>query len=869
MCANNSRAEHRARAHLGSRASLSRAPLRLTAGTFIYYVSFYRRNWWSAVDAMAVGVQQKPDDEIFRDVLASLHRNESRPGAHRGALERPATKQAARSNKVESEANQRRTEALLEQARRLSRLGTFTIDVEADEHDWSDELYRILEVQPGSEVGFEILRSRVHQDDRPDFDTAVAKSFGSGSVFDRIFRVTTPNGTIKHLRVVSHFVKGAADQALVIGSVQDVSESKNAEQALRASDAERKRAHAQLSEAQRLSKTGSFTSDLQLDEHTWSDECYRIFELCPGTRPRVEAVRARVHPDDLARFDAELQRGLAGSNADFTFRIVTPKVGLKYLRGVARVIEHVAGRPIFMGTVQDVTEAKLAEAALTSREADLRKAYSYLTEAQSLSKTGSFTWDVLGDEHNWSEEIRRIFGFGRDTKVTIEMIQRAIHPDDKAEVERVIGGAVEGRDFDITFRVLTSTGAVRHAHVVGHRIAHISDRPVFLGALQDVTESVVAEAALKGSEAELRRANSYLTIAQRLSKTGSFTWDPTTNESRWSDEMYRIFGLAGNGPVPTGLARKLVHPDDMPVIDALLRNARGGQDFDVEVRLVTSEGALKHVHIVGNQLDETSDHPVFVGAVQDVTDRKLAEEGLSRARSELAHVARATALSAVTASIAHEVNQPLAGIITNADTCLRMLALDPPNIEGAQATTQRTIRDGHRATEVVKRLRALFAGKPLGNERVDINDAAREILLLSSSELQRERVTLQTNFAVDLPIVIGDRVQLQQVILNLVLNAAQAMRSIHGRPRDLRVSTARCGSGQVVLAVCDLGAGTDAESLEQLFSAFYTTKPEGMGVGLSISRSIIEAHGGRLWASRNDGPGLTVSFSIPISSAAM
>jgi len=166
-------------------------------------------------------------------------------------------------------------------------------------------------------------------------------------------------------------------------------------------------------------------------------------------------------------------------------------------------------------------------------------------------------------------------------------------------------------------------------------------------------------------------------------------------------------------------------------------------------------------------------------------------------------------------------------------------------------------------------LRALFAGKPLGNERVDINDAAREILLLSSSELQRERVTLQTNFAVDLPIVIGDRVQLQQVILNLVLNAAQAMRSIHGRPRDLRVSTARCGSGQVVLAVCDLGAGTDAESLEQLFSAFYTTKPEGMGVGLSISRSIIEAHGGRLWASRNDGPGLTVSFSIPISSAAM
>lgn len=634
--------------------------------------------------------------------------------------------------------------------------------------------------------------------------------------------------------------------------------------ALRASDAERRQAHAQLSEAQRLSKTGSFTSDLQLDEHTWSDEYYRIFELDPNTRPSVEAVRARVHPDDLPLFDAEIERGLAGSNADFTFRIVTPNHGLKYLRGVARLIEHVAGRPIFIGTIQDVSEAKLAEAALTGREADLRKAYSYLTEAQSLSKTGSFTWDVLVDELNWSEEICRIFDFDRKAKVTIEMIRRTIHPDDAAEVERLIGGAVEGRDFDLRFRIVTTTGTLRHAHVVGHRIADIPDRPVFVGALQDVTESVVAEAALKESETELRRANSYLTIAQRLSKTGSFTWDPSSNESRWSDEMYRIFGLERDGPVPSGMARKLIHADDMPVIEALMRGARDGKDFDVEFRLLASEGALKHVHIVGNLLDETRAHPVFVGAVQDVTDRKLAEEGLSRARSELTHVARATALSAVTASIAHEVNQPIAGIITNAETCLRMLTQEPPNIEGARATTQRTLRDGHRAVEVVKRLRALFAGKPLGNERVDVNDAAREILLLSAGELQRERVILHTIFALDLPVVVGDRVQLQQVILNLVLNAAQAMRPIDGRPRDLRVSTARPAAEEVVLAVSDSGVGADIEDLEQLFSAFYTTKPDGMGVGLSISRSIIDAHGGRLWARKNDGPGLTVSFSIPI-----
>ncbi len=258
---------------------------------------------------------------------------------------------------------------------------------------------------------------------------------------------------------------------------------------------------------------------------------------------------------------------------------------------------------------------------------------------------------------------------------------------------------------------------------------------------------------------------------------------------------------------------------------------------------------------------------MFVGAVQDVTDRRLAEEGLARARSELAHVARATALSALTASIAHEVNQPLAGVITNANTCLRMLALDPPNIEGARATGQRMIRDGHRASEVITRLRALFARRPPGNESVDVNDAAREILLLSASELQSERVVLQTDLAGDLPTVVGDRVQLQQVILNLVLNAAQAMRGIEGRPRELQLSTARHAADQVMVSVRDSGVGAAPDNLEQLFNAFYTTKPDGMGVGLSISRSIIEAHGGRLWARANDGAGLTVSFSIPTATS--
>jgi len=244
-------------------------------------------------------------------------------------------------------------------------------------------------------------------------------------------------------------------------------------------------------------------------------------------------------------------------------------------------------------------------------------------------------------------------------------------------------------------------------------------------------------------------------------------------------------------------------------------------------------------------------------------ERKAAEDALNRASADLAHVARVTALGALTASIAHEVNQPLAGIITNASTCLRMLAADPPNLDGARATAQRTIRDGNRASEVIQRLRALFARRAPVMEPLDLNAAAREVLALSAGDLQRRRVVAHAAFAEDLPPVRGDRVQLQQVILNLVMNAADAMSDVADRPRELWVSTARAAPDRVALSVRDAGVGIPTEGLGRLFDAFYTTKADGMGIGLSISHSIIQAHEGRIWATPNDGPGMTFSFDIP------
>jgi len=274
-------------------------------------------------------------------------------------------------------------------------------------------------------------------------------------------------------------------------------------------------------------------------------------------------------------------------------------------------------------------------------------------------------------------------------------------------------------------------------------------------------------------------------------------------------------------------------------------------------------GGVKHLHIVAHGNRDKDGQLEYIGAVQDVTQRRLSEEALGKVRSELAHVARVTSLGALTASIAHEVNQPLSGIITNASTCLRMLAADPPNVDGARETARRTIRDGNCASDVITRLRALFGKKGATTEPVDLNLATREVIALSSNELQRSRVILRAELAGDLPPVTGDRVQLQQVILNLLLNASEALSGVDDRPRQLVIRTEREEGDRVRLTVQDTGVVIDPQNLEGLFDAFYTTKSGGMGMGLSVCRSIIESHHGRLWAAANDGPGATFSFSIP------
>jgi len=433
-----------------------------------------------------------------------------------------------------------------------------------------------------------------------------------------------------------------------------------------------------------------------------------------------------------------------------------------------------------------------------------------------------------------------------------------IHPDDlQGIVDKWQACLASGEIFEYETRVRRGDGQYRWMF---HRKVPLRDEQGnilrWYGTSLDIEDRKQAEA--KGEQAYLRLAE-----AQRLSKTGSFITDLLADDHDWSEEAFRIFEFDPSTKVAVQMIRDRVHPEDLPTFDATIARGMTGTDVDFIFRIVTSRGAVKHVRGLARVMAQTGGHPLFIGALQDVTASKVAEEALDRARSELAHVARVTTLNALTASIAHEINQPLSGIITNASTCLRMLSGDPPNIDGARETARRTLRDGNRAADVITRLRALFMKKEFTLESLDLNEATREVIALSSSDLQRNRVVLRSELAADLPPVLGDRVQLQQVTLNLLRNASDAMDGVEDRPRQLLIRTLREGDDRVRLSVQDAGTGVNPRDFDRLFEAFYTTKSAGMGIGLSVSRSIIERHHGRLWVEPNDGPGTTFSFSIP------
>jgi PAS domain S-box-containing protein len=511
------------------------------------------------------------------------------------------------------------------------------------------------------------------------------------------------------------------------------------------------------------------------------------------------------------------------------------------------------------GIITDIEDRKRAEDALRESEARLSKAERELQHMLDSIPT----MIVRGATNGYIEYLnKQWFEYTGTTLETARGFrwQQSLHPDDKDRlVEFGARFVASAEPADCEARLRRFDGEYRWFLF---RPAPARDEAgtfvAWYGIVTDIEDR-------KRAEAELRRSETLLAEGQRLSLTGTFSWLVDTNRIAFSQELLRIFEFEPGAFLTLGRLRERTHPEDRALMDEKVSAVRAGRDTpEYEIKLRMPDNRIKYIRIIGRLIRRQDGRLECLGAIRDVTQGRNAEASLDKVRSELAHVTRAVSLGALTASIAHEVNQPLAGIITNASTCLRMLAADPPNVEGARETARRTIRDGNRAADVIARLRALFSRKASGTEAVDLNEATREVLSLVSSDLRRNSIILRVELDDDNPLfVIGDRVQLQQVILNLVRNASDAMSEVNNRPRHLLVRAGREEDGSARVIVRDMGIGLEPQSIERLFDAFYTTKSDGMGIGLSVSRSIIESHGGRLWAEPNDGPGATFSFSIP------
>jgi PAS domain S-box-containing protein len=595
-----------------------------------------------------------------------------------------------------------------------------------------------------------------------------------------------------------------------------------------------------------------------------------------------------LHPDDrepTRQFWVESVAGRQPYDVEYRIRRSDGTYGWFKTRGTP--IRDTEGRIVkWFGTCTDISDRKRAEQQLRDRELELRQARdlleskvmerteqlgrseAYLAEAQKLSKTGSFGWNVSSGAIYWSEETFRIFEYGCETKPGFELVLQRAHPDDRVRVQQAIDRALQdAEDFDLEHRLLMPDGSVKHVHSVGHLLR--TDQPgktELVGAITDITERKRVEVALRQTEA-------YLEEAQRLSHTGSWAWNVARRENiHWSQEQYRLFGFdPKSDSLSFETAYQRIHPEDQAAFNQVLERAiRERSDFEVDFRIVLPDGSTKYSRSVGHPVFSASGELVeFVGTGIDLTERRQAEkerERLRQVQADLAHISRAATMGELTASLAHEINQPIAAAATDARTCLRWLAREQPDLGEARESAARMVNAVTRAADIISRLRQLFKKGAPQTSLVDVSEVIQEMVVLLRSEASRHSVSILTESSDDLPRVVADRVQLQQVLMNLMLNGIEAMQDTKTEGQ-LTIKSRMAEGGQLLISVSDTGVGIPREQADQIFNAFFSTKAQGTGMGLSISRSIVESHGGRMWATSNSGRGATFNFTLPTAAA--
>jgi PAS domain S-box-containing protein len=607
------------------------------------------------------------------------------------------------------------------------------------------------------------------------------------------------------------------------------------------------RSEAYLAEAQRLSHTGSFGWKPSSGEIIWSEETFRIFGYDQTTTPTVELVLQRVHPEDLALVKQTIERAsLDGKNFDFEHRLLMPDGSVKHLHVVAHALGDESGSAEFAGAVMDVTAAKEAEDRIRL----------------IINAVPALIWTARADgrldfiSQRWLEYA----GISIGTIAGGELGERTVHPDDIEPLRNKWRVAVaEGNRFEAEIRVRRFDGKYRWFL---SRACPLRDRSGYIlgwyGNDIDMEDRKRAEEALRQSENNLAEA-------QRLTHTGSWAWRVAGRDALYlSEEWYRMYGFdPEKGPPTWEELLQRVHPEDRAKWQGAIDRATCEKsDYDAEFRILLPGGTVKHIHTVGHPvLDASGDLAQFVGSSTDVTQRKLAEEALRQAQADLAQVNRVTTMGELTASLAHEVNQPIAAAVTDANTCLRWLTRDQPDLEEAREAASRIVKDATRAAEIISRTRLLFKKGAPQWALVDVNEVIREMIVLLRSEAARYSISVRTELA-DLPHVMGDGVQLQQVLMNLMTNGIDAMKDVDGT-RELVICSKQADKGQLMISVSDTGVGLPRQQADQIFKAFFTTKPHGTGMGLRISRSIVESHGGRLWAADNSPRGASFYITLP------
>jgi PAS domain S-box-containing protein len=617
---------------------------------------------------------------------------------------------------------------------------------------------------------------------------------------------------------------------------------------------------ARLEEAQSIAHVGYWVWSLDTDCVTWSDETYRIFGLKPQKGAlAIATVREMIHADDRESVFRTAEAAiLGGLRADSEHRLVRPSGEVRTVHSLGTVKRDATGRAYEMfGTVQDITDRK-------GMEETLRRAQAHFREGQRIARMGSWTSD--GSVCEWSEELFAIYGFDSQNGVpSTEEFLAIIYPQDRALMADAIKMMLDLKcGCDVTTRILRSDANSRYVRCVGIPVVEHGEFKGFLGVSMDVTEQELLTQ-------ELRREQAYLAEAQRLTHAGSWAVNLVTRQVHHSsDENNRLYGLdVSQDPNPFDRHYGLILAEDEPALATKLENAiRTGTDFDVEFRIRRADGAVRFLRGIGHH-NSTQEVGEYVGTTMDITERKRAEEERERLRqleADLAHINRVNMMGELAAALAHEIKQPIAASVTSANACLRWLAHDPPDLERARAAATRVVEDGHRAADVVNHLRSFYKkDMPPEREKLDIKDVIREMTVLLRTEALRYSITIHSELGAELPSILADRVQLQQVFVNLMLNAIEAMKDGGG---ELRIESRLNPGGQLMISISDTGVGLPAGNTERIFDAFHTTKPQGTGMGLAITRSIVESHGGRVWATCDRASGATFHFTLPVEAGA-